>query len=513
MDAREDEADVGPRAIGGGDAARARRGEHRGSRPQEAHVVRGRGGRRDDAGDHDTPHAPDDDDDLDDGGPRAVPARGPLERAWLNLSAELAPRAVARSRDSVERRVTRARQRIFFIVQCALSASLAWYIAGVLLGHPEPFFAPIAALVALGQSYGQRIERVVQIVMGVAIGVLVGDTFVHYFGAGFWQLAVIIVLSMTVTSLLGAGMLMVTQAGVQSAFVTMIVAGPGEAFSRWTDALVGGLVALAAATITPVSPLRRPRRYTGTIVVQLGEVLSDTARALRERDRELAAASLTKARETESALERLHDLADDGLAVIRSSPFRRGHLPAVQAIADIIEPLDRAIRNIRVLVRRATIALREGEQVPKAYIDLIDDLAAVARTMADDLAERNLPTGAQPHLLDLAERTTYVSSRPSLSSEVIRAQVRSTIVDLLMVTGLTHSESLDYIPTSYSLEPEGDAPATEPLFLPAESEPEPQTTPLSMIDPVTGPLDREAIARSLAQREHREAERDAHPTG
>ena len=38
-----------------------------------------------------------------------------------------------------------------------------------------PFFAPIAAVVSLGTSYGQRLRRVAEVTLGVAIGVFVGD--------------------------------------------------------------------------------------------------------------------------------------------------------------------------------------------------------------------------------------------------------------------------------------------------------------------------------------------------
>ncbi len=393
---------------------------------------------------------------------RVEGARDTLGSAWSSYSPEFAPRAVAhRGRSSLRTRGNRLRSRVFFIVQCAISAAIAWFIARELLGHPQPFFAPIATLVALGQSYGQRLERAVAVVFGVAIGVLIGDTLIHYLGSGYWQLALIITLTMATATFLDGNVLTVTQAGVQSAFVTMIVAPPGEAFSRWTDAVVGGLVALLAATITPAAPLRRPRQHTAGIVRELAAILQRTAVALRTGDLEAITELLTRARHSEDMLSRLESLAADGLSVVRSSPFRRRQLPAVQAIADLLEPLDRATRNIRVLVRRAHIAVRGGEVCPKAYIDMVEDLATVATEMAATLDQRLLPTGALPELVELAERTTYVASRPSLSSEVIRAQVRSIIVDLLMVAGLPYDTASGYVPHSYELDPQQNDPDDE----------------------------------------------------
>ena len=45
-----------------------------------------------------------------------------------------------------------------------------------------------------------------------------------------------------------------------------------------------------------------------------------------------------------------------------------------------------------------------------------------------------------------------------LSAEVMRAQVRSTIVDLLMLTGLTYDEARARIPASAALDDPDDAP-------------------------------------------------------
>ena len=42
------------------------------------------------------------------------------------------------------------------IGQCAIAAGVAWFIAHDVVGHTTPFFAPIAAVLCLGTSYGQR---------------------------------------------------------------------------------------------------------------------------------------------------------------------------------------------------------------------------------------------------------------------------------------------------------------------------------------------------------------------
>jgi uncharacterized membrane protein YgaE (UPF0421/DUF939 family) len=366
---------------------------------------------------------------------------------WRATGASLAPLAARRSKASLRHRFDRLRSRSFFIVQCATAAAVAWWVATTLLHHQSAFFAPVTVMLSLGMSYGQRLRRVVEVTIGVSIGVLVADAFLHFFGSGVWQLAVVAMTAMAIAVLFGAGTMLVTQAGVQAIIITTLVAQPGVALSRWLDAVVGGAVALLAATITPASPIRRPRAQAAVVVEELSAILTCTARALRQKDSDLASQALARARDSEHALDELRDLSAEGIAVVRLSPFRRRHLPAVQAITDLLEPLDLAIRNVRVLVRRACVAVRLGEEVPEAYLDLISSLAEVTAEIAGQLSERRLATGSRHALAAIAQSTSLVEPQAGLSAEVIRAQVRSAVVDLLMLTGLTYAEASATVPT------------------------------------------------------------------
>lgn len=357
-------------------------------------------------------------------------------------------RAAARSRREARARTDRMLGRLFFVVQCGLGAALAWWVASTVFHHTLPFFAPVTAIVSLGLSFGQRLRRVGEVMIGVAVGVFVGDAFVHVFGTGVWQIAVVVVLAMSVAALLGAGMLLTTQAGVQSAIVTTLVADPGQAFTRWTDAVIGGSVALLLTLVAPVAPLRRPRQQAATVVREVSEILTDTAVSLRRHDPDLAEAALARARESESMLDHLRALSAEGVAVVRLSPIRRRHLPAVQAIADLLEPLDRAIRNLRVLVRRATVATARDEPVPTAYVHLLDALAETTADIANELGERRLPTNARAGLYRIGELSAVLDPASGLSGEVMRGQIRSMVVDLLMLTGMPFEEARDHVPES-----------------------------------------------------------------
>ena len=78
---------------------------------------------------------------------------------------------------------------------------------------------------------------------------------------------------MSAAFLLDGGQLFVTQAAVQSIVVASLLPGPGAAFTRWTDAVVGGMVALVAATVVPAAPLRRPREQASVVMRKIAGLL------------------------------------------------------------------------------------------------------------------------------------------------------------------------------------------------------------------------------------------------
>ncbi|WP_405070989.1 FUSC family protein [Kribbella sp. NBC_01510] len=367
------------------------------------------------------------------------------------LRDDIAPYAARRSRDSIRRRVDRLRSRSFFIGQCALAAGVAWAIARYVVGHPQPFFAPVAAMVCLGFSFGQRLSRVAELMVGVAVGVGVGDGFVRIFGTGVPQIVFVVALAMSLALLLGAGTLMSTQAGVQAALVTTLLPNPSAGFSRWIDAVVGGLVALAAATIAPAAAISRPRQQASAVLSELSEILVETANGLRSRAEDAAGDALRRARASESLLDDLRSAADEGVAVVRLSPFRRRHRGRVQEIADLVVPLDRAIRNIRVLVRRCAVAVWRDEAMPPEFPNLLERLADGTRLIGESLFEPHADVAAHRVLGELGRRTAEMPLPTGLSAVVVLAQIRSTVVDLLELTGTTYDEARKLVP----LRPDG----------------------------------------------------------
>lgn len=353
----------------------------------------------------------------------------------------------ARGRDSGRAGVGRWRAKWWHVGQCAIAAAVAWFIAADLLGNPNPFFAPAAAVLSLGTSYGHRLRRVGEVAVGVAVGVLVGDLLVSVVGAGAWQVGLIVALAMSAALLLDGSPLLVNQAAVQAIIVaTLLPADVSAGFTRWVDALVGGAVALVAATVVPRAPLRRPRLQAGEVLRKVGRLLRAASEVMTSGDDGPATALLADARDTDHLVRELRSASDEGLAVVKVSPFRTRHRPGLEHIAELVDPIDRALRSTRVLVRRAAVAAHRGSRLPTAYAGLCRELADACDVTAGELLTEGAPLQLRERLVTIGAATSQVERTGDLSAEVVLAQMRSVVADLLVLTGMTPVEATDAIP-------------------------------------------------------------------
>ncbi len=359
---------------------------------------------------------------------------------------EFFDRAWRRSRTSLRTRVNRVRSKAWHIGQCAVAASIAWFVASDLVHHQAPVFAPIVAVVSLGLTYAQRLRRVAEITVGVAIGLAVADLFLALFGTGPLQVGVIVVCAMTTALLLDAGGLLVMQATVQSIFVVALVASPGAAVNRWFDAVIGGAVALVAAAVVPAAALHRPRAQAAIVVETIATLLRDAAQCTRDGDIARAAKVLAEARASDGPLRELQAAASEGLSVIASSPFRRGARESVRSVADLVDPLDRAMRSTRMLMRRAALTTTKHIRVPVTYVVLLDDLADSVGIVARVLGENASASMGRAGILAVGQATADLE-RGLLSTDVLLAQIRSVVVDMLQVTGMTYEDAVAALPT------------------------------------------------------------------
>ena len=159
-------------------------------------------------------------------------------------------------RGALRRRVRRVRGDLWGILQTTIAAGAAWFLANLL--HSQPFFAPAAAVIAMGVSRGGRTVRAIELVVGVAVGIVVADVIVRWLGANTLVLMLVVGLSMAAALLFGAGQILVNQAAI-SGILVVATLQPGSSPSpaRALDALIGGAVALLVGQVLfPRDPVR-----------------------------------------------------------------------------------------------------------------------------------------------------------------------------------------------------------------------------------------------------------------
>jgi len=138
--------------------------------------------------------------------------------------------------------------------------------------------------------------------------------------------------------------------------------------------------------------------------------------------------------------------------------LQRRQAPDVQRVSDLVSGVDVAIRNLRVLLRRSLAAVRQGEQIQPELPAVLDALAEAVGEVSFALArELDAPEHARRALVAVGGGAGVLAPA-GLSAEVVRAQVRSMVIDLLVVTGLDYEEALEALDAVA----EDDASAGEP---------------------------------------------------
>ena len=331
------------------------------------------------------------------------------------------------------------------ILQTAVAASLAWFLASAVLGHDQPYFAAIAAVISSGVVVGQEGRRVLELVFGVACGLAVADLLVVLIGTGTLQIGVVVALAMAVAWLLGGGPALVSEAGVTALFTVMLdPSTSGWSPERFVDALLGAGVALGVRAVFPSDPRHRVERAAHTIFDDLVDSLRETATALRAGNLEMAEHALQIARETDARMDSFRGALDAGYDTVRLSPPRRRALGQLALYATAADQLDLAVRNIRVLARAAVTMVREEGTVPEALSETIFDLAYAVETLAAYIEEPEHPVETRRFALEAAEGATSVlAEHNDLRTSMLVGQIRSTAVDLLRASGMDRTEALD----------------------------------------------------------------------
>ena len=301
----------------------------------------------------------------------------------------------------------------------------------------------MAAIIVLGQAYGQRARRATEIAIGVSVGVVIAELVILALGTGAAQIGLVIILAMVAVILLGGGRLVITQAAVSAALIATVSAPDSLDLSRGIDSLVGGVVSLFFGLVLfPSDPVRLMRRHRTPLLEELASVLDEVRAALTAGDHDLAAAALGRARGLEPLAARYGEAAGVGIEIGRGSPLRRRSLAALRRNAMAADEIGLACGNVRVLARGAIRAADLHAHLPEQTVQAVGDLAVAVRALGPALDDPAAAGPAREAALQAAGRASLgLEQTANLSATVIVGQVRSVATDLLRAVGVAQDEA------------------------------------------------------------------------
>jgi uncharacterized membrane protein YgaE (UPF0421/DUF939 family) len=284
--------------------------------------------------------------------------------------------------DLIQASFGRLREAWWPVVQAAVAAGLAWYLTHDALGHPQPFFAPIAAAISLSATVGRRWRNAVQMMFGVTLGIVVSEVGVMVFGTGVLPLTGVVLVTMAAAVLFSPMPMFVNQAAASAILVVTLRAG-GVAGERLIDALIGGGCALF------ISLLLFPPHPLPVLARAIRAALAGVATALRGAADGLESGSAHDADTTLALTQSVHDRLG-GLStaraiardVVRLAPLRRHYRPDIERADRRAAHVGLLANTSLTLVRLTAAVVESGEEPPDSLVRGLGELADATGTLA-----------------------------------------------------------------------------------------------------------------------------------
>ncbi|MEE3750008.1 FUSC family protein [Mycobacterium intracellulare] len=224
----------------------------------------------------------------------------------------------------------------FNLAQTSAAAGVSWYLTHDVLGHPQPFFAPIAAAVSLSTSNVLRAQRAIQMMIGVTLGIGLGSAVQGLLGPGAVPIAVAALIALGAAVFIGGGFIghgmMFANQTIVSAILVLALYHGGVGLERIFDALIGGAVAIVFAVLLfPADPLQLLRAARVGVLAVLHDVLTRAADVAAGRKAAPPDWPLTAVDRVHEQLSGLLEARTTARHVVTIAPRRWGLRDAVHA--------------------------------------------------------------------------------------------------------------------------------------------------------------------------------------
>lgn len=327
------------------------------------------------------------------------------------------------------------------LLQLTAAATLAWIIALKIGGHDDPFFAPIAVVVALSSPLGERGSNAVRILLGVMIGIVAGELTVLVLGEGYGRLALATLSAMAVAKLVGGPRLVMVQAAA-AAILTVAAAGGEAGIHRLIDGAIGAGVTLVFSQILfSPEPVALVRRAAAAALSQMAVALRLTADALEHHESAKATEAITLLRSERDRLTELARLRKASSRVARRSAIWRYRMGPTVKENENAGHLDVLSSSCLLLARVAEEAIIEEEKGSAQLAPSVCRLAEAVGDMARAPGDQAIRQAAVDHAIEVARSIATDAPSGGVVIQAAVLAVQLVTVDVMVVAGVEPDEA------------------------------------------------------------------------
>jgi hypothetical protein len=319
------------------------------------------------------------------------------------------------------------------LLQGTAAATAAWLLARYAFDHAQPFFAPVAALIALNKPVGERGLNAVRLLQGVILGIVVGELTLVTLSAGSGSMALAILVATALARALGGTRIVIAQAAI-GAILTVALGDADAGIARLADALIGVGVALVFSQLLfSPEPVALVRRAEAPLLERMSRGLHLVADALQQDDDDLAWDAITALRELPEDLTEMRRMALAGTRVARRSLVWRGRQPLVVHETENADHLD-LLGTSCLLLARSVPSMSSSER--RQIDSRVRGLAEVLEGLAGGLGDHATRQRAADDVLEVANGLGDVDADASAALAGAVMAVRLTATDIMAFAGV-----------------------------------------------------------------------------
>ncbi|MEV7693249.1 FUSC family protein [Microbacterium sp. NPDC089189] len=353
-----------------------------------------------------------------------------------------------RDRLDLRPRLARVRTSLPAVAQLVVAATGAYAFAHLVLGHAAPVLAGTVALSSLGLVRDARPRRVAETVAGMLLGIVVAELLLWGIGPGWWQLAVTLGAVLLLARLFSPQAGFALAAAIQGLIVLLFpLSSTDAAWARLIDGAVGSVAALLVTALIPRNPRAELLREARELFREADAAIAAIVQGLHRGDRLRAERGLEKARALDPLVRAWHESLDSAAAVARISPFLRRRRTELDRHRRVLAATDLAVRNLRVIGRRAAYLLDDGIARP-VPADVLAGLGRGLALVGESLGDIEQEPVARESVLAIAAHLNPADVLPGAGAgeQDLVAAMRPLAVDLLTAAGLSGADARRSVP-------------------------------------------------------------------